>query len=106
MNNDFHCSPVSSIGIKDSQTLRRLQLCRTFMLLVGLCGCRRAPSVGIYGSYFPGWLICLVLGIALTVAIHLVLRRFGYEARLNPLGLVYIALSITLTCLLWLALFY
>jgi hypothetical protein len=106
MNNDFPCSPVSSVAIKDSQALRLLRFWRRFLPLAGLCGCRRAPSIGIYGSYFPGWLICLVLGIALTVAIHLVVRRLGYEARLNPLGLVYIALSITLTCLLWLALFY
>jgi hypothetical protein len=106
MNNDFHCSPVSFVGIKDSLALRPLRVCKTFLPLVGLCGCRRAPSVGIYGSYFPGWLICLVLGIALTVAIHLVVRRSGHEARLNPVGLVHIALSITLTCLLWLALFY
>ena len=106
MNNYVHWSPLSSLGIKDSQALRRLRLWRTFLPLAGLCGCRRAPSIGIYGSYFPGWLICLVLGIALTVAIHIVVRRLGYEARLNPLGLVYIALSITLTCLLWLALFY
>ena len=69
-------------------------------------GCRRAPSIGIYGSYFPGWLICLALGIALTVAAHLVLRRLDYEVHLRPLGLVFISLSITLTCLLWLIFFY
>lgn len=106
MNNDLHCSPGSPLRMKDSRALRRLRFWRPFLPLAGFCGCRRAPSIGIYGSYFPGWLICLVLGIALTVAIHLVLRRLGYEARLNPLGLVYIALSITLTCLLWLTLFY
>ena len=106
MNNDSHCSPVSPRGIKDSLMLRRLRFWRTLLPLAGLCGCRRAPSIGIYGSYFPGWLICLVLGIALTVVVHVVVRRLGYESRLNPLGLVYIALSITFTCLLWLALFY
>jgi YtcA family len=106
MNNDFHCSPVSPMGIKDSLTLRRLRFWRTLLPLAGLCGCRRAPSIGIYGSYFPGWLICLVLGIALTVVVHVVVRRLGYESRLNPLGLVYIALSLTFTCLLWLVLFY
>jgi MFS superfamily sulfate permease-like transporter len=103
--NHFHWSPKSFLGVIDSRGPRRPQFWR-LMPLATLCGCRRAPSIGIYGSYFPGWLICLVLGIALTVAIHLVVRRLGYEARLNPLGLVYIALSITLTCLLWLALFY
>jgi YtcA family len=106
MKNYLHSSPLSSRRIIGPRGPRRPPFWTAYMLLSVLCGCHRAPSIGIYGSYFPGWLVCLVLGIALTVAIHLVLRRLEYEVRLDPLGLVYIALSITLTCLLWLALFY
>ena len=102
-NHSLHAKPRTG---KDIRRLCRHAVWMVFLSLLLFSGCRRAPSVGIYGSYFPGWLICLVLGITLTVVIHLVVRRLGYEARLNPLGLVYIALSITLTCLLWLALFY
>ena len=89
--------------------LRKLHRLAAWMLLLSLSlvsGCRRAPSIGIYGSYFPGWLICLALGIALTAAAHSVLRRLDYEVHLRPLGLVFISLSITLTCLLWLVFFY
>ena len=89
--------------------LRKLHRLAAWMMLLSLSlvsGCRRAPSVGIYGSYFPGWLICLAFGIALTAAAHLVLRRLDYEVHLRPLGLVFISLSITLTCLLWLIFFY
>ena len=89
--------------------LRKQHRPAAWMMLPSLSlvsGCRRAPSIGIYGSYFPGWLICLVLGIALTVAAHLVLRRLDYEVHLRPLGLVFISVSITLTCLLWLIFFY
>jgi MFS superfamily sulfate permease-like transporter len=106
MKNRPHSCPMTSRVVIDLRRPRRPTFWMMFMPLATLCCCRRAPSIGIYGSYFPGWLICLVLGIALTVAIHLVLRRLGYEVRLDPLGLVYIAFSITLTCLLWLALFY
>jgi hypothetical protein len=74
--------------------------------LVSLGGCRRAPSIGIYGSYFPGWLICLAFGITLAAVTHLVLRRLDYEVHLQPLGLVYICLSTTLTCVLWLTFFF
>jgi hypothetical protein len=35
-----------------------------------------------------------------------VLTRLDYEVHLRPLGLVFISLSITLTCLLWLIFFY
>jgi hypothetical protein len=79
------------------------------MMLLSLSlvsGCSRAPSIGVYGSYFPGWLICLAFGIAFTAAAHLVLTRLDYEVHLRPLGLVFISLSITLTCLLWLIFFY
>jgi len=77
-----------------------------FLSLLLFSGCRRAPSIGIYGSYFPGWLLCLAFGIALTAAAHLVLRRLDYEVHLRPLGPFFISLSITLTCLLWLIFFY
>ena len=89
--------------------LRNLHWPAVWVMLLSLSpasGCRRAPSIGIYGSYFPGWLICLAFGIALAAAAHLVLRRLDYEVHLRPLGLVFISLSITLTCLLWLILFY
>ena len=41
-----------------------------------LAGCSRAPSVDVMGSFFPGWLVCLVSGIALTAAVRLALMRF------------------------------
>jgi hypothetical protein len=79
------------------------------LALLGLmlpAGCRRAPSVGIYGSYFPGWLICLAIAIVLVMFIRSLLRRYDFEDQLHPLGLVYVCLAITLTCLLWLVFFF
>jgi len=69
-------------------------------------GCRRAPSIGLYGSYFPGWLVCLAAAVVLTMIARLLLRRYNYEDRLRPLGLVYLCLAITCTCLLWLVFFF
>ena len=41
------------------------------LLLVMLCtSCSRAPSFDILGSFFPAWLLCLALGLLLTVAAH------------------------------------
>ena len=28
---------------------------------------KRVPSIDVFGSYFPAWLICLAVGIVLTV---------------------------------------
>src|ERR1700749_3722515 len=89
--------------------LRKLHRAAVWMMLLSqslVSGCSRAPSIGVYGSYFPGWLICMAFGIALTAAAHIVVRRLDYEVYLRPLGLVFISLSITLTCLLWLIFFY
>lgn len=41
--------------------------------------CSRAPSFDILGSYFPAWLICLVLGVVLTVVIRWLLLRLQIE---------------------------
>jgi hypothetical protein len=41
-----------------------------------LASCSRAPSFDILGSYFPAWLICLTLGVVLTVIIRWLLLRF------------------------------
>src|SRR5258708_33428169 len=30
-----------------------------------------APSPDVYGSYFPAWLICLMVGVILTIGVRL-----------------------------------
>jgi hypothetical protein len=66
---------------------------------VSLSGCARigsyAPSLDVYGSYFPAWLICLIVGVILTVLASQIgrflnlsqLRKFG---PLIPISLILI----------------
>jgi hypothetical protein len=35
------------------------------------------PSLDVYGSYFPAWLICLALGVILTISVSLLGRVFN-----------------------------
>ena len=70
-----------------------------------LTGCNRNPNVEIVGSYFPGWMICLVLGVVLTAIAHALLRRRNAHLAIGPSALVYPAMLIFFTCLLWLLLF-
>jgi hypothetical protein len=68
-------------------------------LLLPLSGSTRigsyAPSLDVYGSYFPAWLICLIVGVILTVLVSQLgrlfdlslLRKFG---PLIPISLVLI----------------
>jgi hypothetical protein len=49
-----------------------------------LSGCARigayAPSLDVYGSYFPAWLICLIIGVVLTVLASQIGRVFDLSA--------------------------
>ena len=46
------------------------------VLCVLLNGCARAPSFEIVGSFFPAWLVCLIVAILLTVFTRWLLLRF------------------------------
>ena len=71
-------------------------------LLSAVCYSGRAliaayvPSLDVYGSYFPAWLICLIVGVILTVLASQIgrllfdvgaLRKFG---PLMPISLILI----------------
>jgi hypothetical protein len=54
-----------------------------------------APSLDVYGSYFPAWLICLMAGVVLTIFVSLVGRVFDLGTvrilgPLVPIGLILI----------------
>ncbi|OCP02821.1 hypothetical protein BC374_12295 [Ensifer sp. LC13] len=85
--------------------LRRLlwpALSCTTMLAAG--GCARgpfAPSVVVFGSYFPAWLLCAALGIITTVVARLVLVHAGIDEHLPVPLLVYLSLALTSSIACW-----
>src|SRR5215831_15580342 len=36
-------------------------------ILLLLTSCTRAPSFNVLGSFFPAWLVCLIVAVVLTV---------------------------------------
>jgi hypothetical protein len=72
-----------------------------FALLVAGC----APVINVEGSFFPAWLLCLLLGLALTAALRPLLGRTGLEPHLGPLLLIYPSLCLLFTFSLWLLLY-
>ena len=63
---------------KDSTMMdpfRRLSRLWLFLALMSCMSCSRAPSFEILGSFFPAWLICVALGLLLTVAARWLLLR-------------------------------
>jgi hypothetical protein len=74
------------------------------LLAAMLCtSCSRAPSFDILGSFFPAWLVCLALGLVLTVVGHRILSRV-HVVLAAPM-LTYPSLTALFTFALWLSFF-
>jgi hypothetical protein len=70
-----------------------------------LCGCGRAPSFNILGSYFPAWLICILVGIAGASILSVVLGRFQISRLIRWTIVVYPCLAASIAFTLWLFIF-
>lgn len=70
-----------------------------------LCsGCSKAPNVAILGAYFPGWMLCALLGIALAMLLRVVAGVAGLH-REEAQPLLYPVLALLCGTLLWICLF-
>ena len=77
----------------------------TLSPLLLLCGCGRSPAFNVLGSYFPGWIACILLGIVFAVGVRMVAHRFEWEARISALPLFYLSIAAAIACLFWLIAF-
>jgi hypothetical protein len=70
-----------------------------------LAGCSRAPSFNILGSFFPAWLICMVVGILMAAAVNWILAAVKLEKLISWGTLVYPCLAAFFAFTLWLIFF-
>jgi YtcA family len=75
------------------------------ILVFALTGCAHSPSFNVLGSYFPGWIACMVASILLTALVRFVLNRLQWEQRVPILPLFYFAIALLIACLIWLIAF-
>jgi len=73
------------------------------LALGALTSCSRAPSFDILGSFFPAWIVCLALGLLLTVGARWLLLHLHIVIALPVL--TYPCLTALLTFAMWLAFF-
>jgi hypothetical protein len=73
------------------------------MAALTVAGC--APILNIEGTFFPAWMMCLALGIVLTVVVRQLLVVLHLEPHLGPPLLIWPALGLLLTMLTWLVLY-
>ena len=71
--------------------------------LLVVSGCD--PTLNLWGSLVPAWVICLVLAVALSTLLRWLFAKTHLERHLGPLVLVYPCLVVLWACLLWLVLF-
>jgi hypothetical protein len=74
--------------------------------MLPLTGCQRAPSIDVLGSFFPAWLLCLILGIVLTTGTRFLLLKLHLEEALSPPVLMYACATALFTFALWLLFFH
>jgi heme O synthase-like polyprenyltransferase len=78
---------------------------RASTLVFALTGCARSPSFNVLGSYFPGWLACMLASILLTALVRFVLNRLQWEQQVPALPLFYFSIALLIACLIWLVAF-
>ena len=98
---------IQSISIEvNMQTPLIKRPAMVMAVLLFLTGCSAAPSRNILGSYFPSWMICVLIGMGLSIVVRLILVKLGVEKELPVPIVVHLALAIAFsfaTWLLWLA---
>jgi hypothetical protein len=73
------------------------------MMALALAGCD--PVVNIAGANFPAWLLCAIVGVLLAGMLRPVFARTGLEPYLGPLLVIYPALAVALSCIVYLVFF-
>ena len=72
-------------------------------LLLGLLGgCDGAPSRNILGSYFPSWMVCALVGIALALVARAIFKASGLLEELPVPFVVMVAIACAGTFAMWL----
>lgn len=61
-----------------------------------------APTIDVFGSYFPAWMLCLVIGLLLTVVAHAILSGLRMAEFVRLKLLTYASMSILFTLITWL----
>ena len=84
--------------------MKRNSICA--LSLAGLCilcsGCGQAPAINVIGSFFPAWMVCLIVAIVVASLLRVFLLRRQLEPAIEPVALFYPSVVILVSCLLWL----
>jgi hypothetical protein len=75
---------------------------RRVAIALQVTACNYAPTMDLFGSYFPAWMLCAALGIVTAVFIRQILAVAGINDYVIAPLLTYAALAVSATLLAWL----
>jgi Na+/glutamate symporter len=89
---------------RDGSLMRSEDLIRRRMLF-GICtllisGCD--PVISVAGAQFPVWMLCLIVGILVALALRPVFLATGIDDWMTPRPLIYSCLALVIAFLCWL----
>jgi len=64
-----------------------------------------APSVDVFGSFFPIWMVCIAAAVILTLAARFLLIRARLDNELGPRIIIYPSMVTLFACTIWLVFF-
>ena len=70
-----------------------------------LGGCAHSPTVDVLGSYFPAWMLCIIVGLVGTLIVRLLLIGFGIYTHLRLKPVLASCTAIFFTLAVWLVFF-
>jgi YtcA family len=67
-----------------------------------VAACSYSPTMDLFGSYFPAWMLCAVIGIVIAIIIRQILVVAGINDFVVAPLLTYAGLAVSATLLAWL----
>ena len=77
------------------------------LLTLGLscAGCNEAPAIDVLGSFFPAWMVCIIVALPLAFVARYLLLKYQLETEVGHLAIFYPCVVVFLACGLWLLFF-
>jgi hypothetical protein len=85
--------------------LRFIPMVASGVLLAGCQSEGHSPTVDVLGSYFPAWMVCIIIGLTITLILRQLFIGFKLDSYLRPAVLIYPSLAILFTLAVWLIFF-
>jgi len=71
----------------------RARLAPLAAIVLSGCVATEAPSIPLFGAYFPAWLLCATIGILGAVVVRVLFVLIGLDDRLPLRLFVYVCLA-------------